>query len=315
MLRTLKRYFYNDLKRVFKTEESRFVLSVGLKVTSISAGITTFSYWYLYRVMKLNYAFFKAHGFPVMLEEPFYEMVIQRAVGNLPVLVGFHVLLLFIGMYVGWLMLRPFKKIGDYCEKVLDNTNAIYEVKQFSAYALLTRFSEFFFEYLREARIKRSLVPNSIPPQYSKIHKPVHDHIFMFHFSLLLICIAIISAVFIIESGTSAFDSMVELATRTLKDSNTTSRFFSEQMFVIDDLVYLTVVLLSVGYIMLGLHLYSKVSGAAFAIFSTMRSFIKGEYSSRVHLVGYNYLRDSTRKLNKYLEYIQNNFGKQESKK
>jgi hypothetical protein len=62
------------------------------------------------------------------------------------------------------------------------------------------------------------------------------------------------------------------------------------------------------------MHLYGKVSGAAFGIFSTMRSFMKGDHFSRVHLVGYAHIRDNTRKLNKYLDFAQNNFEKRKPK-
>lgn len=311
-LKSLQPYLPN-FRRVFKTEDSRFMLSVGLKVTGISFGITLVVYWFLYQILRLNFAFFRAHGFPELEEgSPFYDHVIQEAVGNIPVLFAFHIFLFFIGVYVGWLILRPFRTIGEYSEKVLENPNAVYRVEEFSTYTLLTRFSEFFFEFLRESRKRNEIISNSIPPQYSKIHKPVFDKIFMLHFGLLLIIIAISSSVFIIENSAAIFESMVELATKTLSDQKSVSRFFSEQMFIIDDVVFLTIVLISFSYILLGFHLYSKVSGAAFGIFSTMRSFMKGNHSSRVHLVGFAYVRDYTRKLNKYLDYIENNLTKEQ---
>jgi hypothetical protein len=305
-----------ELKRVFKTEDSRFVLAVGLKVSGISFGITFFVYWFLLQVMKLNYAFFKANGFPLFAEEsPFFDLIMKEAVDNLAVLFVFHIFLFFIGAYVGFLILRPFKAIGDYSEAALTNPNVIYRVDEFSTYTLLTRFSEFFFEYLRESRKRNEIVSNSIPPQYSKIHKPVFDKIFMLHFGILLLIISLSSAVFIIDNASTVFESMVELATSTLKDQRMASRFFSDQLFILDAIVGLTISLITFFYSLLGLHLYGKVSGAAFGIFSTMRSFMKGNHSSRVHLVGYAYLRDYTRKLNKYLEFIENNFSKEQSKK
>jgi hypothetical protein len=85
-------------------------------------------------------------------------------------------------------------------------------------------------------------------------------------------------------------------------------------MFIIDDTVALSIILIAIFYIALGFHLYEKVSGAAFGIFSTMRSFMKGNRFSRVHLVGYAYIRDYTRKFNKYLDYMQNNFDKDKPK-
>jgi hypothetical protein len=291
-----------SLRKVFRTEDSRFIVLVGIKVTTISLGITIIVHWFLFQVMKLNYAFFSAHGFPKFSEENFFfDLIIGEVLENLPNLFVFHIFLFFIGAYVGWLILRPFKTIGEYCDEVIENPNAIYHVEEFSTYSLLTRFSEFFFEYLRESRKRNEIISNSIPPQYSRIHKPMLDRVFMLHFGILLVIISISSAVFIIENSSSVFMSMVELATKTLSNHVSVSRYFSEQMFILDDILILTVGLISFSYILLGLHLYTKVSGAAFGIFSTMRAFMKGNLSSRVHLLEFGHLREYTRKLNKYL--------------
>lgn len=303
------------LKRTFKADDTRFMMATGLKVSGISFGINIFIYYFLYQVLRLNSAFFNAHGFPQFAEEsPFFDYVIMEASENFPVFLIFHVCLFFIGVYVGWLILRPFRYIGEYAEKVIDHPNTIYQNDDFSNYKLLTRFSEFFFEFLRDARKKSELQSSSIPPQYSGIHKPVLDYVFMLHFGLLLIIIAISSAVFIIENTTAVYQTMSDLAIKMLKDYKATNKYLAEQMFIVDELVFLTVSLIVLFYTMLGLHLYNKVSGAAFGIFSTMRSFMKGNYSSRVHLVGYAHVRESTRKLNKYLDFVQNNFSKQKPK-
>lgn len=303
------------LKRVFKTEDSRFIISVGLKVSGISLAISLFIYYYLLQIMRLNYAFFKAHGLPDLIDQRlFLDYIVGEALESVPQLFIFLIVLFFGGTYLGWLMLRPFRQIGEYCERVLDNSNAVYKVDDFSAHRLLTRFSEFFFEFLRETRKKGAIATNSIPPQYSKIHKPVFDKVFMLHFGILFVMISLCSSVFILGITETVFSSMVELATKSLSDHKATSRFFSEQRFVMDDIGVITVVCVFISYIMLGFHLFTKVSGAAFGIFSTMRSFMKGNHSSRVHLVGFAYLRDYTRKLNKYLDYIQNNFTKTDSK-
>lgn len=303
------------LKRVFKTEDSRFIASVGLKISAISFGVTLVIYMFLFEVIRLNHAFFQAHGLVEFSEQNFfYEFVTQEAIESIPVIFAFHIFLFFIGSYAGWLILRPFKVIGEYCEEVLENVNAAYKVEEFSNYRLLTRFSEFFFEYLREARLKQDLTQHSIPPQYSRIHKPVFDKIFMLHFGILLVIVSICSVLFITESVSSIFMSMVELATSALHEPKAVGRFFGHQMFIVNDIVWLTVTLVTFSYILLGLHLYAKVSGAAFGIFSTMRSFMKGNYSSRVHLVGFAYVRDYTRKLNKYLDYVEKNFVKNKAK-
>jgi hypothetical protein len=314
MIQTLTR-LKQDLKKVFKTEDSRFIIWTGLKVAGISFFINLIVYSFLLEMMKLNYAFFKANGFPDLTDEStYYGYLITEVTEYLTAFFIFHVFLFFIGTYVGWLILRPFKMMAEYCEDVVENPNAVYVVEEFSTYSLLTRFSEFFFEYLRESRKKGQITSNSIPPQYARIHQPVPDKIFMLHFGILLVIIAISSSVFTIENASSVFHSMVELSEKTLSNTKISHRFFSHQVFVIDDTVTLSTILIIISYLGLGIHLYEKVSGAAFGIFSTMRSFMKGNHFSRVHLLGYGHLRDYTRKLNKYLDYIQNNFDKDKPK-
>jgi hypothetical protein len=307
--------FKELLNRVFKSDDTKFVIFTGLKVSSISLLINIIIYTCLFEVMRLNYVFFRSQGFPDFQDDQvFFNYIMSEAMENLPVLFLFHIFLFFIGTYVGWLILRPFRMIGDYCDEVIENPEAIYKVDEFSTYKLLTRFSEFFFEFLRDSRNKKQLSINTIPPQFSKIHQPVPDRVFMLHFGLLLVIVAISSSVFIIENGSAVFHSMIELAAKTLPTSKDANRFLNAQDFVMDDLISLTVFLITTLYLGLGVHLYGKVSGAAFGIFSTMRSFMKGDHFSRVHLVGYAHIRDNTRKLNKYLDFVQNNFEKRKPK-
>ena len=299
-----------ELRKLFKNEDTRFIVFVGLKVSGISFGVSLFVYYFLFQVSRLNYVFFQSQGFPVQDELLFFDYIAGEALENAPILFAFHIFLFFIGTYVGWLILRPFRVIGEYCESVIDNPNAIYRTDEFSNYKLLTRFSEFFFEFLREARRKGEITTNSIPPQYSRIHKPVVDWVFLLHFGILLVIISICSSVFIIDNSSILFQDMTELAMKTLQDNPAVRKFLTRQLFILDELVFMTITLTSIFYILLGLHLYGMVSGAAFGIFSTMRAFMKGNHFSRVHLVGYAYIRDYTRKLNKYLDYLENNFTK-----
>lgn len=304
-----------EFKNIFKSDETKFIMMTGIKVSLISLFINLFVYFFLLEVLRLNHVFFRAHGFPEFSgDTTFFDYVSQEAMNNLPILFSFHIFLFFIGTYLGWIILRPFRAIGEYCEDVVANTQAIYQVEEFSTYKLLTRFSEFFFEFIRESRNKGEIVTNSIPPQYSKIHQPVADKVFMLHFGILLVIISICSSLFIIENTSEIFTNMIELAGKTLQGQKAVGRFLGSQGFILNDIVTLTILLTVIFYIILGFHLYTKVSGAAFGIFSTMRAFMKGNHFSRVHLVGYAHVRDSTRKLNKFLDYIQNTLDKDKTK-
>lgn len=316
MMKKYGNFIIKNYRLLFKQEDSRFILMTGLKITSISLVTFGVSFYFLLQILKLNFIFFEARGYPKldMLEQAWYEFVIGESLENLVYIFFFHIFLFFIGVYVGHVILRPFRTLGEYCEKAIERPNTVYRVDDFSTYRLLTHFSAFFFEYLRESRKRGVVLSNSIPPQYQRIHKPVFDKVFVFHFFFLLLIVSMSSTVFMIEMIGSIYSNMIELAITNLKNDPSVGEFFTKQKFIYEHIVGLGIGLSSILYIFLGFHLYSSVSGAAFGIFATMRSFMKGNYFSRVHLIGYSYIREHTRHLNKYLDYIQNNFDKEPPK-
>ncbi len=298
------------VRRLFQTDESRFLISTAVKVWAISALVELIVGYILFSNVRLNYYFFRAHGYRGIdeLGEAYFQHVMGDVIDALPWVLFFHVVIFFMGLYVGHMMLRPFKNIGDYCRLAIDNPNTVYQVESFSAYRLLVRFSELFFEHIRLARQQGALEKRDVPPQFMGVHKPVLDTQFLFHFCFFLLIIMIVSIVAIMGFAVNVNDNTTQIALKMIKaDPRVLSAFFQDQSFLIDELWILTAALIVGLHILMGVHLYAQVSGAAFAIFATMRSFLKGSWQNRVHLVGYSYLRDSTRSLNKYLDWVQKN--------
>jgi hypothetical protein len=103
--------------------------------------------------------------------------------------------------------------------------------------------------------------------------------------------------------------NMTQIAIKMIKAKpKMLSSFFQDQSFMIDEMWFMSAFIVGSFHLAMAIHLYGQVSGAAFGIFATMRSFIKGNFKNRVHLVGYSHLRESTRALNKYLDWIEKNF-------
>ena len=298
------------LKKIFQTEESRFLLGTAMKIWGISMLVELIVGYFVFNNIRLNFYFFKAHGYKGIdyLGEAYFEQVLGNIIDVLPWILGFHVVIFFMGLYIGHIMLRPFKRIGEYCLQVVEKPDTAYHVEEFSAYRLLVRFSEIFFDHLRSGRQKNKLEPRDIPAQYMGIHKPVFDGAFLFHFSFFLVIIMIVSIIAIMGLAIDVHENTSQIAIRMLKaDPKMITEFFFDQSFIVHEMWYLTAILVVGLHVVMGLHLYSQVSGAAFGIFATMRSFMKGNWQSRVHLVGYSYLRESTRALNKYLDWVQKN--------
>lgn len=308
-----KPFKVSTVKNVFKTAESRFILFTGLKFGSICVLALLIIGYQLYNNARLNFYFFRANGYSSNsdLQEAYFDYVLSNFTETLPFICIFIVVVFFLGLYIATLILRPFKNIGAYSTVAMEEPEIPYIVDQFAGHRLVTRFSELFFDYLRTCRKNNKLEERTIPPQYMGIHGPVFDGAFIFHFLFFIVIMTILSVVMIMHIATDIHQNTIQLAIKILKaDPKVMTYFFNAQSNMLDELWLLTGILVCALNLLLAIHLYHAVAGAAFGIFATMRSFIKGNHSARVHLVGYSYLRDSTRQLNKYLDWIQKNLSK-----
>ena len=206
------------INKLFKGEESKFILANSLKVSAVYLLTSSFALYTIWLVLSLNNVFFEANGFMGIdeLKSAYFDFIAGRVLHNAAYVFSFYIILFFAGMYLTKVLLRPFEIIGDYCTDAAENPNAIYNPDTFSDYKLLTRFSEYFFLYISEARKSKKLVTNTIPPTFSKIHGPVFDKVFFFHFALFISIITLVSSMFLMAITTDTYGSMVELAVKTI---------------------------------------------------------------------------------------------------
>ena len=295
-------------KNFFKEEDSRFVLGCALKITAVTLFVQALIVYLIWVFISFNNIFFEANGFPIGsdLQQVFFDSVLTKSWSKLQFFLAYLIGIFWIGAYIGNILLRPFRIIGTYCENVVNQPNSAYEPNAFSEFRLLTRFSEFFFQYLLDKRKKGVLSTNSIPPQYQKIRKPVFDKVFFFHYFLIIIAIAISSSYMITMTIEDIYESTITLALQTLKiESSSVAYFLQNQQNILDSLTYVTLFLVFTSYVALAIHFYGKVAGPAFGFFTTMRAFMNGKYYSRVHLLGFAHIRPYSRMFNKYLDYVE----------
>lgn len=295
------------LKHLFRSDTSIFALTTGLKFSGIFVLVIALICYCLWLVLAMDNVFFESQGYLAAktFREAYYDSVLKSASDMVPYLVLFVICLFFAGVFISKILLRPFAVISCYCERKLEGKNASYEPDSFSDYKLLTRFSDFFFQYLEDSTEKGKLVSNSIPPQFLGIHKPVFERAFFFHFFLLTLAIALVSVTMLNMAVAYLREDMVDLAVKTIKIHGfATSHFFQSQAPVFDSISVLATIIVIASYVALSFHLYSKVSGAIFGYFSTMRSFMKGDFKARVRLLGYNHIRPHGLVFNRYLKFI-----------
>ena len=302
-------HYKERIAKFLDDEEQMFKIGMGLKFLGVSVICTVSVLLFTYLLIRIDLIFFVAHGFPGALDfkEAFIEFIYSSLFDEIIwiILTGFFVF--GLGYYLSGIMIRPFKVIGQYCEDKISEKKNFYSPDFFSDLKLLTSFSVFFFTKVDEAALLGKLKQVEIPPHFTRIHKPNFERNFFFNYLFIIAIFALMSSLGIIALNLEFRDQVSDLARRFLADNKQATYFLDEQFIIADIAVYFFVSLHLFLYFLLGVHMYSKVATPAFAVFATMRSFLKGNHHNRVHLIGYYYLRGDCRKINKYLDHVQKN--------
>lgn len=295
------------VNRIINDEEQMFKLGMGLKFFAVSLVCAFSVLLFTYLLVQIDLIFFIAHGFPGAIEfkDAFFEFVYSSLNEEIAWSLVLGMVIFFTGYYLSGVMLRPFKAIGQYCEDKMDNKKNYYEPDFFSDLKLLTSFSVFFFSKIDEAKIREKLSDVEIPDHFTGIHKPNFEKNFFFNYFFVVVILGLVSSLSIIVLNLEVREQIFQLSSKFLMHNKQAEFFLEEQFMVANIGVYFLVGMHLVLYVLLGIHMYAKVATPSFAVFATMRSFLRGNYHNRIHLIGFYYLRSDCRKINKYLDHVQ----------
>jgi hypothetical protein len=296
-----------NFKKYLEDDELMFKLSTASKFTLISAVFALIAFTLTYLLLKIDLIFFESHGYALasISQDAYYEFVFQNLWDVFPFIILVFVIIFLSGYYIAIIMMRPFKVIGEHCEERMNNQTRFYQADFFSDLKLLTSFSSYFFSKIDEAKAKSKLTPVKIPDDYTKIHKPIIEKNFFFSYILLITIFGLLASVGIFFLNAEIRDQVITISNKLLRQSPQVKFFLDKQSEVesiaINGLLFLHVMI----NLIFGMHLYQKIASPSFAVFATLRSFLKGNYHNRIHLIGFYYLRNDCRKINKYLDQIQ----------
>lgn len=301
MGKTLKEIFYR-----FSDDQVAFRYGVALKLSCMSLIFVGLVMFFLYILLKIDLIFFNANQFPGAKEfqEAYFDFVFSNSIDLLPYILISLIIIFFSGLYLTYLILRPFKLLSKYCDDVCSGRKGSFNPEMLTDHRLLIMFSDYFFSVSEQMITENKFKATAIPERFTKVHKPVYDWSFFMSYFLIILALTVLSIIGVITVDTGIREQIIELSTNFLKATPSVKYFLSEQFVVFDLIVYLLISFHVAIHFSFGFYLYSKVATPAFAIFSTMRSFLKGNKSARVHLIGYSYLRDDCRKINKYLDLL-----------
>ena len=301
---------WRSLKEHYNNDELMFKVNTGTKFVCISLFFLILALGFTIVMVKIDLNYFNSKGVPgaIEFEDAFFDFIYQSITSSWPLLLLILVTIFMVGYYIAIIMMRPFKTIARFCEEQLSEHSMQYSADLFSDLKLLTSFTSFFFARIEEAKIRGNFEKVEIPEGFTKIHKPIFEKNFFLNYIFVIIVFSLLASIGILLLNFEIHEKVLLLGRQVLHHSSSSSEvsIFLNNQFEVTKLVseYL-LGFHAMIYCMFGFHLYSQVATPAFAIFATMRSFLKGNVHNRIHLVGYSYLRNDCRKINKYLEFVQ----------
>lgn len=303
------------IMKKYEDHEFMFKFETGIKFLSISICFTFAIFFFSYLLLEIDLIYFMTHGYSEANEfkNLFFSFIYASLIDKVPYLALVFLFIFLIGYYLSVIMIRPFKMISRHCEERMLDKKQHYKPDYFSDLKLLTTFSFFFFSKIDKAEIIGKLEKDEVPYEFTRIHKPIFEKNFFMNYFLILIFFAILTSFGIVIMSNSIREQILYFALKTFPARDASSlgiRFFLEEQFSVASTgAWFFITTHFFVYCLFGMHLYNKISGPSFAIFATMRSFLKGNYNNRIHLIGYAYLREDCRKINKYLDYIQKKYN------
>ena len=288
--------------KIFDSAYSQFKLKTGLLYLFGFLVSFVILSSYLSILLHSNVIFLEANGYLALseLRVAYYDYISQIILKTLPALFGFGVLIFWAGIGVAFFLIKPFQAIADYCE---GDQKEPFTLSPIWGNRFLVSFASFFFKAIEESRSQRTFKNTVIPGPFEGVRKVGVDYIFLMNLIFSVIVISVVSGVILYSFGVELQSSIADYSIQVLKEYGApTSKFVAGQQELFSRAMIFTTLIMSSLYFILSLHLYSGISPAIYGVFTAMRSFLKGNQESRVHLLGYGHIRPIGLSINKYIK-------------
>lgn len=294
--------------KIFKSEDSKFYLKMGMKFLAVSFANTFVIYFLFSLLINLNKTYFISQGYSGAEEFTlaYYDFVFRFIIDKLPHILVFNVFIFFCGVYTASILIRPFKTIALHCiAHREEGCDKALEGDKLNEYKVLRVFTELFFSFTKKSLSEKKLEEFKMPSALNKVREFDTNRRFLLKFMLLFSFTGILTIWFVGVSVNEIHSATLDLAFKILPaNKNEIFQYLNNSLETWRDIRYGASVFMVCSYFLLTKHIYGLVSGASLSYFLTMKAFVKGNYKARVHLVEFKYIRPYARHFNKYLDFF-----------
>lgn len=266
---------------LFESQDTKFTIKTALLITLVPVTMMAMIIYSIWLLLSMNHSYFLANGFPIdsMTLEEFMNYLLQSQMDYLPYLGLFFIAVFFIGIFLAYLILRPFNQLMEICQEIKEAKGEKIKIIGLGKQKLLIKLGNFLCLYFDAQKNKKSI---ELPPELQKVKGPVMDFVFYFQFFCIMIILTTITVISIYIFTHQLHESIIQAAITILKAPKGMALFLSSQERVIDLIVLIPSVLSVAFYGFIAKIIISRIQGVTYAYVRDICDIANGNHGRRL---------------------------------
>jgi hypothetical protein len=266
---------------LFQSQDTKFTLKTALLITLVPAlmlGLIVYSVWLL---LSMNHSYFLANGFPLdsLTLEDFMSYLLESQLDYLPYLGLFFISVFFIGMFLAYLILRPFYQLMEMCQEIKNAKGERIKIIGLGNRKLLIKVGNFLCQYADAQKNKKEI---DVPAELKKVDGPAMDFVFYFQFFCIMSILTAITVTSIYVFTHQLHDSIIQAAFNILKAPKGMALFLSSQERVFELIVLVPSLISVVMYGFIARLIISRIQGVTYAYVRDICEVASGNTARRL---------------------------------
>jgi hypothetical protein len=295
---------------LFSSQDSKFMIKTAFLVTCVPLVMILIVMYSVWLMLVMNFSYFRSGGFPLDKQQmdDFVNYLLQSQVDYFPYVGLFIVGVFFVGLFLGYITLRPFNQLIEMCHLLKEFKGQRMRIVGLERKKLIVKLGNFLCEYAEAKRNQTSVVT---PPDLEKLDKPSMDGVFYFQFFCIMLILLGITVSSIYFFTTQLQESTIQSMTTMLKSPPTgMSTFLASQEIVFDFIVIVPSVFSLLAFLVISRTIISRIQGVTYAYVRDVCDVARGNTMRRLHPRSDDPGRDAASAVNEILDIIHPRYQK-----
>lgn len=266
---------------LFQSQDTKFTLKTAILITLVPVlmmGLIVYSVWLL---LSMNHSYFLANGFPLdsLTLEDFMSYLLESQLDYLPYLGLFFISVFFIGIFLAYLVLRPFYQLMEMCQEIKNAKGEKIKIIGLGNQKLLIKVGNFLCQYSDAQKNKKTC---EIPDELKRVNGPAMDFVFYFQFFCIMSILTAITVTSIYVFTHQLHESIIQAAINILKAPKGIALFLSSQERVFELIVLVPSLISVLMYGLIARLIISRIQGVTYAYVRDICEVASGNTARRL---------------------------------